>query len=298
MEHEIRNKKDSKSFLCASYKEAERCLENVDTLQIIPLDFDNDIDLIGYSFSFEDVCEKLEDEGFEFAAYTSFSHSQRNERFRVFIPVSREISIDEYRAAVYYLREILFRSSDIVDKCVYKSSQAFYLPVASASNQSIAKTYYSDLGRPLDIDALLGDFTATVKEPTQTKHGEFNIGGIQVTDTSPGSLISKSMHRRERLLSIICAYFHKGRSIEDTAERIADYDLRYHHEGNGINNGPYFTDYQKHPEFAIRGLGSDGAIIESALKFVITEFRSLERKHGPQKEQDFEYRPIFNLIFE
>ncbi|MBE9397445.1 hypothetical protein IOQ59_09245 [Pontibacterium sp. N1Y112] len=107
------------------------------------------------------------------------------------------------------------------------------------NNPELAETRYSDCGRPLDIDVLLQDFEPVFeKESIRTANGEFNIGGIQITDTTPGALINKSMHCRDRLLRIICACYHSGKSIEDTAERIADYDLRYHHSGNGINNAP------------------------------------------------------------
>ncbi len=130
-EHQIRNKKDVLSLICSSFSIQDRNDDNVESLQLIPIDVDNDIDMFGYIVTLDDVCRRIEDEGLEFAAYTSFSHSEKNPKFRVFIPASRTMHPVEYKAAIHYIKEIVFRGAPMFDPCTYKLSQPYYLIIQS-----------------------------------------------------------------------------------------------------------------------------------------------------------------------
>jgi putative DNA primase/helicase len=100
--------------------------------------------------------------------YTTHKHSPKSPRFRVVIPLSREVSIDEFKAISRRIADNI--GIDLFDHTTsFKPSQIMYWPSTAKDGEFL---FYSQDGPWLDVDETLAtytDWTDTSSWPTGTK---------------------------------------------------------------------------------------------------------------------------------
>ena len=82
--------------------------------------------------------------------YTTHSHTPEAPRARILVPLTRDVTPDEYNAIARYLADEI--GMDTVDLCSFKINQLMYWPTASSDGEYICRQYEGDW---LDPDAFL-----------------------------------------------------------------------------------------------------------------------------------------------
>lgn len=134
--------KDKGGFVCGKLKGGRRKIENVVSRSVLTLDVDN---------ALADFVENYE----MLSAYTSYiysthSHTPEAPRLRLLIPLTRDVTPDEYVAiARYFAAEW---GIDQFDECSYKVNQLMYLPSCPSNGEYVFETVE---GEWLDPDKYL-----------------------------------------------------------------------------------------------------------------------------------------------
>lgn len=288
------------TFIPAAINDTVREDRSINHMTAIVMDVDNDgfipgawgCDLVNPW----DVASDLEEQGLEFCLYSSHSNTRELPRFRVIISADRAMTPSEFKMVHHYVHNVVAPDAE-GDDCTRKLSQPYFLYSARPEHQAAAFTDYRQ-GQPLDVDHIL----STHQVPEEELKAQDGIEVDRLDDTNrivnsdPTALINRDIHRRERLLSLICAMYNAGKPEHEAVERIIEYDRQYHHAGNNVHSGPYFTDYRKHPKFQpVSGQTQDQRTYELAERLVSTEYKCLARKHGPQQALSASTRrPIFS----
>ncbi len=121
--------KDKGGFVGGLLKDNRRKRENIVSRSMLTLDADNaSTELIG---NFENLCE------YRAALYTTHSHQPVSPRCRIIIPLTRDVTSDEYTAiSRYYTRKL---GIDMFDECSYRPHQLMYWPTTPANGEFIFK---------------------------------------------------------------------------------------------------------------------------------------------------------------
>lgn len=121
--------KDKGGFVGGLLKDNRRKRENIVSRSMLTLDADNaSIELIT---NFENLCE------YRSALYTTHSHLPISPRYRIIIPLTRDVTPDEYTAiSRYYTRKV---GIDMFDECSYRPHQLMYWPTTSSNGEFIFK---------------------------------------------------------------------------------------------------------------------------------------------------------------
>ena len=82
--------------------------------------------------------------------YTTHSHTPEAPRARILVPLTRDVTPDEYNAIARYLADEI--GMDTVDLCSFKINQLMYWPTASSDGEYICRQYEGDW---LDPDVFL-----------------------------------------------------------------------------------------------------------------------------------------------
>ena len=88
--------------------------------------------------------------GYFAIAYTTHSHLPEAPRARILIPLTRDVSPDEYNAIARYLAEGI--GMEQIDPCSFEINQLMYWPTCPADGEYICKKYD---GAWLDPDGFL-----------------------------------------------------------------------------------------------------------------------------------------------
>ncbi len=122
-------KKDKCGFVGGLLKDNRRKRENIVSRSMLTLDADNaSIELIS---NFENLCE------YKAALYTTHSHQPVSPRCRIIIPLTREVTTDEYIPISRYYTRIL--GIDMFDESSYRPHQLMYLPITPSNGEFIFK---------------------------------------------------------------------------------------------------------------------------------------------------------------
>ena len=137
--------KDSGGFVGGLLKDNSRRRENIVSRSMLTLDADNaSTELIS---SFESLCD------YSAALYTTHSHSPISPRCRIIIPLTRDVTSDEYTAiSRYYTRSL---GIDMFDECSYRPHQLMYWPTSPSNGEFIYKQVNKDWLNP---DLFLASF--------------------------------------------------------------------------------------------------------------------------------------------
>jgi len=293
----IENKDDAPVFIPVMLSRAVRNDDAVLGITAVVVDVDND-QFTGKWMEFPDhpgdSFVSLSQSGVEAAIYSSHSNTEQVPRYRVVIPTDRIMTAAEFRIVRSYVHNKLLELQ--ADACTKKLSQPYFVPTAHAGNERIAVNEYIE-GQPLSVDQILDTYEMPAEELEQATTVQDLGNGDRIVSSQYQSILAVPGHRRERLLRLICAMFNAGKSEEETAAGIVDWDIANHTPQNGYS-GPYFFDYKKRPgNKPGNGQSPRGKAVSVAKIFVGVEYRVLRRKFGGATERAGRARPIFGKTF-
>lgn len=294
----IENKNHAPVFIPALLTREVRNDDVVIGMTAIVIDVDNDGYVPGTWIEFPDhpgdVFVLLNQLGVEGAVYSSHSNTQEFPKFRVVLPSDRIMTPHEFRIVRSYVHRELLKIK--ADDCTKKLSQPYFVPTAHAGNEDIAVSEYNP-GKPLNVNEILDTYQMPSEDQQQASSVKDLGNGDRIISSQYQSILSTPGHRRERLLRLICAMFNAGKTEEETANGIVDWDIANHTPQNGFS-GPYFFDYKKRAWSKPRsGQSRRDRAVELAAKFVATEYKVLGRKMGGASGRATKARPIFGKTF-
>ena len=98
--------------------------DNITTRTIAALDYDNMP--AGATLDDIEMAMRIDLDGYAYVAHTTFRHTPEAPRFRVYVPLSRTVSADEYGDVINSIRNTIGLGK--VDKCSYSVNQIMFLP--------------------------------------------------------------------------------------------------------------------------------------------------------------------------
>lgn len=132
--------KDKGGFFAGTLKGTRRRATEVISRSMITLDYDRLKPGCFDAFAFKHCA----------IVYTTHSHIPEAPRARILVPLTRDVTPDEYNAIARYLADEI--GMDTVDLCSFKINQLMYWPTASSDGEYICRRYEGDW---LDPDAFL-----------------------------------------------------------------------------------------------------------------------------------------------
>ncbi|WP_420600631.1 hypothetical protein [Neptuniibacter sp.] len=288
---------DIRSFHACGFKNNSKNRVNAEDIWILAVDVDNKPEYSSL-LTPEEVKEKLHNvhinekkdpwhnlyrfKGLRFFMYSTHSHTAEVPRFRILIPLTYDflhlehacnVSHEDYKHAFGYIYR-LFSEHPALDDAVSHVSQSFNQPSAHPDRLQDAFIYDSNENHERLPGACLGwsiveGFGLCHKG---TEHSVRRSGIQYKKDSTAHKLIDQDIHRRERLNKIICAQFLSGASIDDTVQKVFQYDMQVHKEVYGE------AHYEKE-----RYGGRDPEAV--ANEHVEQEFAILARKHEPLEKE-------------
>lgn len=138
--------KDVGGFVMGRLKDGRRKKDSVISRSALTLDMD---------YATADVAEQLEMLfSFQCFLYSTHKSTPEKPRLRLIIPLSREVTPDEYMAVARKIAEDV--GMELFDDTTYEPSRLMYWPSTSADGEFI---YREIKGSPLDPDAVLARYT-------------------------------------------------------------------------------------------------------------------------------------------
>ena len=132
--------KDKGGFFAGTLKETRRKATEVISRSMITLDHDRLKPGCFDAFAFKHCA----------IVYTTHSHIPEAPRARILVPLTRDVTPDEYNAIARYLADEI--GMDTVDLCSFKINQLMYWPTTSSDGEYICRQYEGDW---LDPDVFL-----------------------------------------------------------------------------------------------------------------------------------------------
>ena len=132
--------KDKGGFFAGTLKGTRRKASEVISRSMITLDHDRLKPGCFDAFAFKHCA----------IVYTTHSHIPEAPRARILVPLTRDVTPDEYNAIARYLADEI--GMDTVDLCSFKINQLMYWPTASSDGEYICRKYEGDW---LDPDVFL-----------------------------------------------------------------------------------------------------------------------------------------------
>ena len=132
--------KDKGGFFAGTLKGTRRRATEVISRSMITLDHDRLEQGCFDAFAFKHCA----------IVYTTHSHTPEAPRARILVPLTRDVTPDEYNAIARYLADEI--GMDTVDLCSFKINQLMYWPTASSDGEYICRQYEGDW---LDPDVFL-----------------------------------------------------------------------------------------------------------------------------------------------
>lgn len=122
--HKVAQSKEQCGWFCGgSFKEGYRNTENLECRSLLTIDIDD------CEMDYDEIVFELEMLGFALVAYSTWRSSAGAYRFRVVLPLSREITGDEYVAVMRWFATL----TDLkIDESAFKPAQFMYMPSVSA----------------------------------------------------------------------------------------------------------------------------------------------------------------------
>ena len=135
------NIKDVGGFVGGVLKDGKRKKDTILNRSLITLDVD-----FGYEGMIEDLEKNID---FGMCIYTTHKHTKKSPRFRIIIPLKKEVDPIQYEAIS---RKIAFDIGiDYFDDTTYSPSRLMYFPSTSKDGEYVFKLIDKDFLDPLDI---------------------------------------------------------------------------------------------------------------------------------------------------
>ncbi|OME86511.1 MULTISPECIES: virulence-associated E family protein [Paenibacillus] len=188
--------KDGPAFVGGLVRTGRRKKENVDSRSLITLDVDRGDD--DFLFSAELVLG-----GTAYVIYSTHSHRPEKPKYRLIVPVDRNMSPDEYAAVSRKLSEHI--GMEYFDKTTFDVHRLMYLPSCSKDADPVLEVFE---GEPLYVDRILDEYTDWHDVMAWPRHPE---------DKSPAQLAAKrAQDPREKFgtIGLFCRAFTIEEGIE------------------------------------------------------------------------------------
>lgn len=236
--HDIRRQKDGRLFSFAVYRgNPERADSNVRAVTGIVIDFDNsegrgnDAQCTASPSLPEHHFENLGD--LTYAWYSTHSHTAAWPKWRLVLPLDREVLPHEW-AAVHDGAMALLGRDENIDATCGELSRAYYTPSCAPGNEDAAFAGFHD-GRMCTVDELLSMTSVIIGENVHALPGASN----------------RNQGRNDRLKSIASAMLGRGEPVESIVLELVRADNEH--------NPPLFSDWSE---------GYKGTAEAGALKFL------------------------------
>lgn len=161
--------KDHGGFVAGALKGGRRKVETVERRSMITLDGDR----ITKEF-LDDYENRI---AYTSALYTTHSSTEENPRVRIIIPMTRDVTPEEFVAISRYIAQNL--GIDYFDECSYQPNQLMYWPSTPSNGVYVYKE--TDKGW-LDPDAVLAahpEWTNPTQLPTSSRESKANTAAYQ-----------------------------------------------------------------------------------------------------------------------
>jgi P4 family phage/plasmid primase-like protien len=146
--HSTRANKDGPLLAPASFKQGStRAKENVETVSCFVLDFDDGTNPL-------DATRALDEAGYCYIIYTTYSHTREHPKFRVVVPLARPIAGKDWPD--FWLRAAMHFGRGEADKSAKDASRIYYLPSCTPEGEAEAYSFYfpgTRLLHPDDVPA-------------------------------------------------------------------------------------------------------------------------------------------------
>ena len=170
--------KDTGGFVGGTFKGTHRKASDVTGRSLITLDID--FGKVGLPGLVDDALA-----GTAWCLYTTHSHTPSEPRYRLVIPLSREVSADEYCPIARRIADDI--GIELFDQSTYEPSRLMYWPSASRDAEFIGLT---GEGEPADADEILAtynDWRNVAEWPVHESHNPVSRGAKQEDPrTKPG----------------------------------------------------------------------------------------------------------------
>jgi hypothetical protein len=145
--HKIAKTKEQEGWFCGGgFSDGYRNTDNLLGRSLLTIDIDE------CSAGLDEITFDLEMLGLRLVAYSTWRSSVEAYRFRVVLPMSREVSADEYVQVMRWFAAEMCEFT--IDESAYKPAQFMYMPSVSAESAGDAFTLVLD-GNEIDVDVAL-----------------------------------------------------------------------------------------------------------------------------------------------
>lgn len=216
---EFRDEKDGSGWMPVMLKDQKvgRRLDNVDKVSCLVLDVD-------HGMSFDEAVRVLRAHGYEAAMHTSFSHSEREHRYRIVFPLAEPV-VPAQAESLFAMMQKIFDGK--LDPACMEASRLFYLPACPKEASALFRFEHIE-GRALCVEdaagysiaiAFGGAPSAPSKIPTSTGSASSARGGLsKAMGTVPVG------ERNTRLAQLVGQCIAKGVPIDKTKQLAAHWN--------------------------------------------------------------------------
>ncbi len=156
--------KDHGGFVAGVLKGGRRKIDTVEVRSMLALDGDR-IDR-AFLDNYESICP------YTSALYTTHSSTDDNPRVRLVVPLTRDVTPEEFVAVSRYLADML--GIDYFDECSYQPNQLMYWPSTPANGTFVYKETDGGWLDPDDILSKHPEWTDPTRLPTSSRESKAN----------------------------------------------------------------------------------------------------------------------------
>ncbi len=156
--------KDHGGFVAGVLKGGRRKIDTVEVRSMLALDGDR-IDR-AFLDNYESICP------YTSALYTTHSSTDENPRVRLVVPLTRDVTPEEFVAVSRYLADML--GIDYFDECSYQPNQLMYWPSTPANGTFVYKETDGGWLDPDDILSKHPEWTDPTRLPTSSRESKAN----------------------------------------------------------------------------------------------------------------------------
>lgn len=159
------NVKDCGGFIGGKVIDGSRRKEKIEFRSILTLDADLATDKLINDFS--KLCS------YKACMYSTHSHTKEQSRVRIILPLTRNISIEEYEIISQYITSAI--GSEYFDECSYRPNQLMYWPSHPKDGEYVFKETSHDWLDPDDVLKIINSESPSLVDYCKYHHSRGNI---------------------------------------------------------------------------------------------------------------------------